>query len=99
MGLGVVVDLDEAIEAGVVSDNATGISIMARHALLAQAVRDTISPERRSEVYRALAEVMDGYRALRHALRSEERRVGKEGRSGTGAGQYETKRGRPGPRG
>src|SRR5690625_6807575 len=31
--LGEVVELDEAIEAGVVSDNATGISIMARHAL------------------------------------------------------------------
>lgn len=66
--LGEVVELDEAIEAGVVSDNTPGISIMARHALLAQAVRDTISPERRSEIYRALAEVTDGYRALRHAL-------------------------------
>src|SRR5690625_8041491 len=44
--LGEVVELDEAIEAGGGSDNATGVSIMARRALLAHAVRDTISPER-----------------------------------------------------
>jgi len=70
--LGEAVHLDETVTAGVVADAALGESIMPRHALLAKAVRDTVSDARSRAIYRALAETTTGYRSLRHALSAAE---------------------------
>src|SRR5690625_7977803 len=41
---------------------------MPRHALVAQAVRNTVEAERARKIYSALADITTGYRSLRHAL-------------------------------
>lgn len=66
--LGEPVHLDEAIKAGVLSESGFGSTIMPRHALLAQAVRETVEPQRSRVVFQALASVTTGYRSLRHTL-------------------------------
>lgn len=60
--------INEAIEAGVLIEAGIGTSIMPRHALLAQAINQTVTPERAQTVHRALAETTAGHRALRHSL-------------------------------
>lgn len=62
------IDLDEAVTSGVLINSAFGTATMPKHALLAQAVTDTISPARRRAVFRALANVTSGYASVRHAL-------------------------------
>lgn len=64
--------LDEAIAAGMVTESGFGATIIPRHALMAHAVRDTVEPERRRRVSRALAEITTGYRSVRHALGAAE---------------------------
>ena|GEM_PF-327021 len=66
--LGEPVHLAEAVEAGVVADSALGARIMPRHALVAQAVRNTVEVDRARKIYSALADITTGYRSLRHAL-------------------------------
>lgn len=66
--LGAPLALEEAVAGEVLTKSGFGRSIMPRHALLAQAIVDTVEPERTREVYRALAEVTEGYRSLRHSL-------------------------------
>lgn len=70
--LGEPVHLDAAVAAGVLSETGFGSTIMARHALLAQAVRDTVQQDRARAVSRALAATTTGHRSLRHTLRGAE---------------------------
>lgn len=71
--LGEPLQLDEAIAAGVLSESGFGSTIVARHSLVAHAVRGTATKARVQEVSRALAAVTSGYRSVRHALRGAER--------------------------
>lgn len=66
--LGDALALDEAIAGEVLTQSGFGRSVMPRHALLAQAIAETVDVGRRREVSRALAEVTEGYRSLRHSL-------------------------------
>ncbi|MGF3054591.1 LuxR C-terminal-related transcriptional regulator [Microbacterium sp. YY-03] len=66
--LGETVDLNAAVSAGVLINSAFGTATLPQHALLAQAVNDTVSPERRRAILRALAGVTSGYASVRHAL-------------------------------
>lgn len=66
--LGEAIDADEAVREHVLAASGFGSSIMPRHALLAQALVDTLSAERARAVHLALAEVTSGYRSLRHTL-------------------------------
>ncbi|KAB1643099.1 helix-turn-helix transcriptional regulator [Gulosibacter chungangensis] len=62
------VHLDRAIEAGVITESHDEEHFHTRHALLAEAISESLAPERARALYRALAEVTDGYRSLRHRL-------------------------------
>ncbi|MEE6288789.1 AAA family ATPase [Georgenia sp. MJ173] len=67
--LGEPVHLEESIGVGVLSESGFGATIIPAHALVAHAVRGTVEPGRAERVFRVLAEVTDGYRSVRHALR------------------------------
>lgn len=62
-------DLDEAIAAGVLSESGFGATIIPRHALVANAIKQTVTPERVKTVAQALAGETTGFRSVRHALR------------------------------
>ncbi len=70
--LGEQVCVDEAITAGVVVESGFGTTISPVHALVAHAVRESLPPSRTRAVYRALAEINDGYSSIRFRLESAE---------------------------
>ncbi len=70
--LGERVELAEPSAAGVLSESGFGATIVPRHALVAQAIRDTIAADRVRAISRALAVITSGYRSARHALQGAE---------------------------
>lgn len=62
-------DVDEAVRAGVLVESGFGATVETAHALVASAVRDSLSDERSATMHRALSEVSDGYASVLHALR------------------------------
>ena len=67
--LGEPVHLDEAVSAGVLTESGFGARIMPRHALLADAIEQTVPMERARSAHTALAAATVGPRSLRHTLR------------------------------
>lgn len=59
---------EEALSAGVLVQSDDGSTLIARHALLSAAIKETIAPERARAILRALAAATEGYRSLRHTL-------------------------------
>ncbi|HUH52469.1 MAG TPA: LuxR C-terminal-related transcriptional regulator [Microbacteriaceae bacterium] len=66
--LGESVEVQEPLEAGVIIKSGFGATVMARHALLGQAIRATVNQSRTRSVHHALSEVTKGYRKLHHTL-------------------------------
>lgn len=62
-------DTDAAIYGGVLNESGFGATIVPRHALVANAVRQTIQPDRARQVAQALARETTGFRSVRHLLR------------------------------
>ena len=62
--------LDEAISAGVLNKSEFNSGITARHALLAQAIRESVPTERARQILQALSQVTSGFRSLLHTLLS-----------------------------
>lgn len=62
--------LDEAISAGVLNKSEFNSGITARHALLAQAIRESVPAERARQILQALSQVTSGFRSLLHTLLS-----------------------------
>ncbi|OUZ08270.1 hypothetical protein BHE97_13640 [Aeromicrobium sp. PE09-221] len=66
--LGEEIELAEPSAAGVLSESGFGATVIPRHALVAQAIRETIEADRIRSVSRALSTITSGYRSVRHAL-------------------------------
>ncbi|MFD1201439.1 helix-turn-helix transcriptional regulator [Leucobacter albus] len=70
--LGEPVQYERAIDANVLAHSGHDEVILPRHALLAEAIADTVSAERARQVFRALAETTSGHRSIRHRIRGAE---------------------------
>lgn len=67
--VGSTLSLDEALAADVLVESGYDAIIMPRHALLAEAIANTVPPERAKPMHRALAAVTSGHRSQRHLIR------------------------------
>ena len=67
--LGEPVDVEAAIASDVLTKSRYSSMIMPRHALLAEAVAESMSPDRAQATYRALAATTKGHRSLQYTLR------------------------------
>lgn len=71
--LGESLDLEAALDSGVLIETGVERAIMPRHALLGEAIAATVSPDRAREVFRALAATTSGHRSMRHTIRGFDR--------------------------
>ncbi|TQL43722.1 AAA ATPase-like protein [Leucobacter komagatae] len=71
--LGSELSLEEALTAQVLVESGYGDTIMPRHALLAEAIADTVTTARAKPMHLALAAVTSGHRSLLHLIRGADR--------------------------